>query len=369
LGRALRTPRSQQERARPRGGAWGRARLAVLLGATAALAAACAPDAPMDALQPAGEIARQKHSLWTLVFWIAVAVFVIVEGVLVYALVKFRHKPGRRAAQFHGNTRVEVILVLLPALLLTFVAVPTVTAIFDLDREPEEEALEMTVVGRQFWWEFHYPEELGGFATANEMHIPAGTPIRLTLEGDILNRDVIHSFWVPRLGGKQDVIPGRVNHMTLEADEPGEYRGQCAEFCGLSHANMRLMVIAHEQADFESWAAAQAEPARAPVSPLAQRGEQLFVEGSEAGTFAAGPPCAACHTIDGLEGAAGTMGPNLTHVASRDTFGALMFEFNEENLRTWLRDPPAMKPGVRMPDLGLTGDEIDALVAYLRTLE
>jgi cytochrome c oxidase subunit II len=342
--------------------------LVLLVVAAALLATACAADAPMDALQPAGEIARQKHSLWTLTFWIAVVVFVIVEGVLVFALVKFRHKPGRRAAQFHGNTRAEIILVLLPALLLMFVAVPTVAAIFDLDREPED-ALPINVVGRQFWWEFQYPDELGGFSTANEMHIPAGVPIRLTLEGDIINRDVIHSFWVPRLAGKTDVIPGRINHMTLEADAPGEYRGQCAEFCGLSHANMRLMVIAHEQSEFESWAAAQAQPAETPVSSLALRGEQLFVEGSQDGVFAAGPPCAACHTIDGLEGATGTMGPNLTRVAGRDTFGALMFDLDEENLRTWLRDPPAMKPGVRMPDLGLTGDEIDALVAYLMTLE
>lgn len=317
-------------------------------GVVAMLLAGCAENAPQDFLEPAGDIARQQDRLWDLVFGVAVVVFFIVEGLLVYALIRFRQKPGRRAEQFHGNTRVEVLLTLAPALILAGLAVPTVRSIFDIAAEPEG-ALRVNVVARQFWWEYEYEDE--GFVTANEMHIPVDTPVRVTLQGP----DVIHSFWVPRLAGAQDVVPGRTNHLTLVADEPGTYLGQCKEFCGLSHANMRLRVIAHSEAGYDRWVAEQLEPATA--ESLTMEGARLFLEGQ----------CVNCHAIGGTDAAARS-GPDLTHFGSRETFAGAMFRNTDENLRRWLEDPPAMKPGALMPDYGLSGQEIDALVAFLRSL-
>lgn len=316
---------------------------------------------PQDYLDPAGPVARKADGLWNLTFGIAVVVFVIVEGLIVFALVKFRHRPGREAAQFHGNTRVEVILTLVPALILAGIAVPTVKTIFELSGVPSGDYLKVNVVAHQFWWEYTYPDY--GVTTANELHIPANKPVYLTLKGI----DVIHSFWVPRLAGKQDVVPGHTNHLTIEADEPGMYRGQCTEFCGLSHANMRLRVYAETPGDFATWVAEQQKDAAKP-SGAAAAGAKLFVEGTGNGTFPGGGACGSCHSIGGTT-AQGIVGPNLTHFASRDTFAGAIFDNNEANLRKWLEDPPAQKPGVDMPDLQLTSQQIDALIAYLETLK
>jgi cytochrome c oxidase subunit 2 len=174
----------------------------------------CATDGPQDYLQTDGPQARQADQLWDLTFGIAVVVFFVVEGLIVFAIVKFRHRPGREAAQFHGNTRVEVILTLAPALILAGIAIPTVKTIFDIDRGPGADALRVTVEAHQFWWEYTYPEL--GITTANELHIPVDTPIDITLKGV----DVAHSFWIPRLAGKQDVIPGHNTHMHIQADRP-----------------------------------------------------------------------------------------------------------------------------------------------------
>ncbi len=322
-----------------------------LIAAFSLLGAACAPtDAgPQDYLSPEGPIAERADDLWDLTFAIAVIIFVIVEGVLVYTIVRFRRRPGRPAAQFHGNTKVEVVLTLIPTLILAGLAIPTVKAIADLADIPPD-AMKVNVVGRQFWWEYEYDN---GVITANEMHVPTRTPIQLTLEGG----DVIHSFWIPKLTGKQDVVPGRTNSMQFIADEPGEYWGQCTEFCGLSHANMRLRVIAQEPAEFERWLEEQQEPADRSVSGEPLRGQQIFMK-----------QCATCHAIQGTDAQART-GPDLTHFASRETFAGAMFENNTENLKAWIDDPPAVKPGALMPDYGLTADEIDAVVAYLQTLE
>lgn len=346
--------------------------IGVALIAFALLGAACESDAPQDFLnEQSGKVAERADQLWDITFAIAVIVFVLVEGALVYALIKFRQRPGKEAAQFHGNTRVEIVLTVIPSLILLGLGIPTLQTIFD-QAEEVPGALDIKVVARQFWWEYQYDIDDDGepdFINANEMHIPTDTPILLTLEGDIINQDVIHSFWVPRLAGTQDVVPGRTNLLNISADEPGEFWGQCKEYCGLSHANMRLRVIAEPIAEFEQWADEQSEPAAAPSESLAREGAELFVGGTEGGAFADGPACATCHTIDGLEGAAGTVGPNLTHLASRGTFGGAMFELGEGPLRDWLGNPPEMKPGSRMPDLGLTAEEIDALVAYLMSLE
>ncbi|HEY7874061.1 MAG TPA: cytochrome c oxidase subunit II [Actinomycetota bacterium] len=341
---------------------WKRLTAVVFAVGLALLLTGCATDGPQDYLNPQGPNARQADNLWNLTFGIAVVVFVIVEALIVYALVKFRHRPGREAAQFHGNTRVEVILTLVPALILAGIAIPTVKTIFDLSRRPGGDALEVTVEAHQFWWEFHYPEL--EITTANEMHIPVDRPIDLTLKGV----DVIHSFWIPRLAGKQDVVPGHTNHMHFQADEPGRYLGQCTEFCGLSHANMRQIVFAHEVSDFEEWVANEQEEAREPSGGLAAEGARLFVEGTGEGTFPNGGACGTCHAIAGTT-AQGVMGPDLTHFASRETFAGATYDSTPANLRSWLEDPPAMKPGVDMPDLGLTAEQIDALMAYLETLE
>ena len=315
-------------------------------------------------LDPVGEVARKADALWDLTFAIALGVFVVVELALVFAVLRFRHKPGREAAQFHGNTRLEVILTAIPALILAGIALPTVRVLFDISNEPQGAGtLDVRVEGRQFWWLYEYRDLQ--ITTANELHIPTGRPVNLRIEG----LDVNHSFWVPRLAGAQDVVPGRVNYLTLQTDEPGRYLGQCKEFCGLSHANMALEVVAHKPAAFDRWVREQRQPAGEPAGSLALQGARLFVNGAGNGQFAGGAACASCHTIEGLEGAAGVIGPNLTHFASRDTFAAGMFENNEANLRAWLADPPKRKPGVLMPDLQLTTEQIDALVAYLQTLE
>jgi cytochrome c oxidase subunit 2 len=328
----------------------------LLLGATVALfaiaATACETNAgPQDFLSPEGPVSRRADQLWDITFAIAAVIFVIVEGLIVFALIKFRHRPGRQAAQFHGNTKLEVVLTLVPALILAGLAIPTVQAIADLSQKPDN-ALEVKVVGHQFWWEYQYSDL--DVITANELHVPIDQPVYVTLEGV----DVIHSFWIPKLTGKQDVVPGRVNHMWFEAENPGEYYGQCTEYCGLSHANMRLRVIAMTPDDFDAWVAEQQKPAESPTDSLAAQGEKVFLEG----------PCINCHAIEGTDAAARTA-PDLTHFASRKTFAGAIFENNAENLTKWLEDPPAVKPGSQMPDYGLSAEDIQALVAYLQSLE
>jgi len=349
---------------------------AAFVAALGLLLAACGNGLPQSALEPAGPIAREIDSLFRVVFWIAVVVFVLVEGALVYAMIRFRRRSDDDTpVQTHGNNRLEILWTVIPALLLAGLALPTLTTIFDLAGRPDG-ALEIRVVGHQWWWEYEYPGE--GVVTANEMHIPAGRPIFLTLEseetpGGIAAFDeegapvaenaipVIHSFWAPRLGGKQDVVPGRINTMTIEADEPGTYLGQCAEFCGLSHANMRLRVIAHTPDDFEAWLEEQRAPAGAPPpDSVAAQGAEFFQN------FGTGS-CIACHSIE--PGAGGTVGPNLAHLGSRETFAAGLVDMNKENLMRWLDDPRAVKPGVVMPDYNLTEEQIEALAEYLLTLE
>jgi cytochrome c oxidase subunit 2 len=318
----------------------------------------CEADAPQDFLNnQSGNYARTADNLWDLTFGIAVVVFVIVEGALVFTLLKFRQRPGREANQFHGNTKVEVILTIIPSLILAGIAVPTVQTIFENDRN-DPNALQINVVARQFWWEYRYGDL--EVVTANEMHIPVGQPINLTLEG--VPGDVIHSFWIPRLAGTQDVVPGRLTKLNFTALETGVYLGQCKEFCGLSHANMRLKVIVDEPGDFEAWVAAQKEPSAEPGGGLAAEGRETFLQSA----------CAGCHAIGGTD-AAGQLGPNLTHFASRGTFAGATFDNTTENLTRWISDAPSMKPGVLMPagvdELGLTPEQVEAIVAYLETLE
>jgi cytochrome c oxidase subunit II len=367
-----------------------RTRLGLGLAALAVTASACVSNAPQDALNPQGPYARKIYDLYVPVFWVAVGIFVLVEGLLLFFVFRYRRRKGQAAhvpPQIHGNNRLEIAWTILPALILVGVAVPTVTTIFDLARKPAGHVLNVNVLAHQWWWEFDYPDE--GIVTANELHIPTGEPVYLTLCAVGLGYDnqptpsqcqpgppdgqapatvgdgVIHSFWVPELAGTQDVVPGRANTLVLEADHPGRYSGQCKEFCGLSHAYMKFAVVAHTPEDYAAWVANQRSDAVMPQpGTQAATGMDLFLNGQ----------CIACHAIQGLEDANGNPlqangGPNLTHFASRECFaGCWLPNRNREDLARWLDNPSAIKAGSWMPDYGLTPQEISALVAYLETL-
>ncbi len=331
------------------------------------------PGRPQDFLAPVGRFAVELDSLWNLVLAIAVVIFVLVEALLLFSIFRYRERRGddrRLPKQVHGNPRLEALWTVIPALLLALVAFPTVRTLFHLADKPPD-ALTVRVVGHQWWWEFQYPD-YPQLNTPNILHIPTDRTVLL----EMTSADVIHSFWVPKLAGKQDVVPGRINMLKLETSEPGEYLGQCAEYCGLSHANMRLRVVATPPADFEAWAKQHAAPQFiGDETGLAARGAQLFNDRQ----------CIACHTIRGYPAAGGTVGPDLTYFSDRDWFAGAIFANTDENLWRWLENPPAMKPMepppppgqqpaedetsvAGMPNLGLNDDEIEALLAFLRTL-
>jgi cytochrome c oxidase subunit II len=363
------------------------------------VASGCASDAPLDTLDPQGPAARTIDNLLNPVLIVAGVVFLFVELGIVYLAVRFRRRGDdddeELPAQTHGNLVLELGWTILPAVILAFIAVGTLATLFDLAEEPEG-ALEVEVVGQQWWWEFQYDTDgdgEGDLRTANEMVIPVGEPVSL----DITSRDVIHSFWIPALNGKRDAVPGRHHPLTIEADEPGSYWGQCTEYCGLSHANMRMRVIALPRDEYDAWLEHQAEPADAATGEAAA-GEELFTS-----------TCTSCHQVRGLnddyEGAATQSGtaPDLTHLMTRSTFAGSLFRlyaqaddddiaelypdlaedgtFNRVQLEAWLRDPPGEKPMYAdteelagdlprgMPDLELTEEQIDQLVTYLQTLD
>jgi cytochrome c oxidase subunit 2 len=324
--------------------------VALFAGAVALLLAACSQEYDYNSLAPAGPVAEKQADLYFLTFWIATGVFVLVEGALVFALIRFRRRSADDTPkQIHGNTRLEIVWTIIPALLLAGVAVPTLGTIFDLASCPGgSERVE--VVGHQWWWEANYPDH--GATTANEIHIPAGEPVCVTLTSD----DVLHSFWVPRLAGKQDMVPGRTIELQIQANEPGVYRGECAEYCGLSHGIMLFQVVADERSDFDAWVQDQLRSAAPPAPELQTTLQQ----------------CLACHAIRGVAEpppGAPIKGPDLTHVASRRTIVAGWLENNPRDLARWLRDPPRVKPGSRMPDYDLTDEQIEDLVEYLGGLQ
>ncbi|CAA9238598.1 MAG: Cytochrome c oxidase polypeptide II [uncultured Acidimicrobiales bacterium] len=327
------------------------------------LGSACGTqELPQNALDPQGPVARQLDNLWDPVFLVAVVVFFLVQGLVLYCLFKFRAKSDEDApVQVHGNAKLELGWTVAPAMILAFIGFFTVATVFDINRRAEgEEVVQVNVIGHQWWWEYDYTDE--GIKTANELHIPAGEPVQIALNAE----DVMHNFWPPKLAGKVYAIPGRTNYMQIEADVPGEYAGQCAEYCGLSHANMRLKVIAHERADYDRWVADQKRPAATPAASDAN---------AVAGAGLFGGQCTRCHVIEGVQGGEIEQpAPNLTHLASRTCFAGCMFEMNDSNLRRWLRNPPAEKPmnpdnNQGMPNLGLTEEQITQLIAYLNTLK
>lgn len=314
---------------------------------------------PQSTLRPASDFGVAIDELFTTIFWLATAVFVVVEGLLVFILIRYRARPAQPPPpRVHGNTLLEAAWTLAPAVILVFVAVPTIETIFRTDGRPEPGAVEIEVVGHQWWWEYRYPAY--SIVTANELHIPRGAPVLLTLT----SQDVIHSFWAPRLGGKRDVIQGRRNRLAFTADSAGVFLGQCAEFCGQSHANMGLRVVVDEPQAFARWVSAQqagAVPADS-LEPLAGRGLAAFRTIRDPATHT----CIVCHAVQGISG--GVLGPNLTHLASRATIAAGTLPNTAEGLARWLRDPPAIKPGSLMPRVSLSDEEISALVAFLQSL-
>jgi cytochrome c oxidase subunit II len=340
-------------------------------------ACASSDDVPQSSLEPGGEFARAPDVLWNVTLAIAAVVFVLVQGILIFTLIRFRHKEGRKAAQFHGNTKVEVALTVVPALILAGLAIPTVGTIFDLQGDPATDVMRVEVVAHQFWWEFIYPDE--GVITANELHIPVDTEVVLELQGAVSdavdgNAEVIHSFWLPRLGGAQDMIPGHTNFLRISADEPGRFDGQCKEFCGLSHANMRVVAYSHTQEDFDAWVEEQSAPAVENASGDAGDGQELFTQNFDVRSTVVEEgadqySCASCHAVQPGPDAQPRIGPNLTHFASRSTFAGATFKNNAENLAAWLRDPHGARPGSKMPALDLSEDQINSLVAYLQSLE
>lgn len=367
---------------------WRLAPLALLAG----VLAACADKAPLDTLDPKGPEARTIDKLSDPVFAIAGVVFVVVQvGVVVLAWRYRRRRDDDDSLppQIHGNTKLELGWTILPALLLAGVGVASVLTLLNLEDYPAD-AREVTVIGQQWWWEYRYDVDDDGtddIVTANDLVIPAGEPVNLT----ITSRDVIHSFWIPALNGKRDAVPGREHPLLMEADEPGIYRGQCTEFCGLSHGFMRMRVVALSPDDYAAWEANQLKGAEVPTDELAAQGMDQFRT-----------TCSQCHLVSGdggnvdlFDGAALVSGaaPNLTHFASRGVFAGATFDLwvdqddngeidldergeqlNVSALEAWLRDPPGEKPmmpqdGRGMPNLNLTEEQIDALVAYLKTLE
>ncbi len=318
--------------------------LAVLLGSALLLAACRGEENGQNSLKPEGPAADKINNLFTPVFVVAVVIGVLVLSAVVVFALRFRYRAGKNEnpKQIHGSTPLEIGWTIVPALILAVVAVPTIITIFDLNKEPTGDVLNVTVVGKQWWWEFEYPK--AKVVTANELVIPTGRTVRVNLTAcdeslpDKCN--VIHSFWVPELNGKRDVVPGRTNFTTIEADKPGTYLGQCAEYCGLSHANMRFRVIAKEPSEFDRWVGEQQQ---GPAVP--------FQVGTGADTQPAGPAqdlistkfqCTNCHSLG--DSKVSSYGPNLTHLASRTTFASGYYELTRNKLVDWVYNAPGLIP-------------------------
>jgi cytochrome c oxidase subunit II len=316
------------------------------------IVSACSGPFPQSALRPKSDYAGALDALFRDIFWWALLVFVLVEGLLLFVVLRYRHREGGATPKpRHGHTVLEIAWTIAPALILVFIAVPTMRTIFATQQPPAAGALRVQVIGHQWWWEYRYPEL--GVVTANEMHVPVGRPIAL----EITTADVIHSFWAPGLGGKRDLIPGHLNRIAFTAESTGTFLGQCAEFCGESHANMRLRVMVDADSTFGAWVAAQQAPGRPVAKGSAEeKGQDAFRRYG----------CIACHSVTGVS--AGVIGPNLTHVGSRTTIAAGVLSNTPEDLAQWIGDPPGVKPGAKMPKLPVRSEDLAALVAYLRSL-
>ena len=362
----------------------------VLFGLLAALflfATGCYKD-DMSTWEAFGPVAQLQLDLFNVTMWLMVVVFFLVEGVLLYAIIRYRKRPGQpKPPQIHGNNTLEIVLTIIPTILVLGLGIWSVFTLFEIDKPPKSgpTPLQVNVTGHQWWFEFEYPDAGNGkkIITANELRIPVDRPIALSLFSD----DVIHSFWVPKLAGKLDMIPTHENKMWFQADSdkidedlPVTLFAQCAELCGIAHALMRFRVIVMEQADFDSWAAAYGEPPA--ITDKAKKGKQVFAAN-----------CTLCHTIDGPDDPAlaasrlkgfltggditPVPAPNLTDLRTRATLAAGIINLSETTLREWLHNPEDIKPGNYMSeravlyqdgDANLSDEEIDALIGYLLDL-
>lgn len=321
----------------------------------------CSTNNPYNTLTDRGDVSITIRRLFWPVLWVAIFVFFAVEGLLLYTVLRYREHPGRDdqlPKQTHGNTRLEVGWTILPALILAGISIPTVSTIVSLSSKPDN-AITVKVTGFQWWWQFQYDYNGQTVYTANELHVPVGRKIY----AQITSNDVIHSFFVPNLAGKQDAVPNHVNDLSFVANAPGVYAGECAEYCLTSHALMRFIVIAEPEDQFNAWLANQARPAN-DVTGSAARGRELFL----------GNACIACHAIQGTAAQA-RVAPNLTHFGTRSSLGANRLENTPENVQRWIRNPGLVKPGAKMPafskDYGgqLENSDIAAIADYLESLK
>jgi cytochrome c oxidase subunit 2 len=363
--------------------------LRTLLGTlvVALLTAGCAFDGdyPQSSISPTSDFAEMIHGLYVDIFWWTVAILVVVWVVLAYILVRFRARPDSpEPKQIHGHMGLEIGWTIGPALIVVAITIPTLQAVFSSQQGVPEDALVVDVIGHQYWWEFQYPDN--GLITANEVHIPVGRPVSFRLS----SADVIHSFWVPMLGGKRDANPVRIrpegespeyNWIHLTASEVGTFWGQCAEFCGDSHSLMGFRVVVEDTEAFQAWQAELATPVAAPappaddaapvqtaaVDPLVEQGRELFHTQT----------CVACHAIAGTN-AQGVIAPNLTLLGQRTSIAAGWLENTPENLERWITAPQDIKPGSLMPGVAvpggnwpatnLTEEQVRAIAAYLFSL-
>jgi cytochrome c oxidase subunit 2 len=370
---------------------WRSPRMATALCLVSLVLVGCSPEHyPQTTLLPRGDFARiADHLLDTTVKW-ALLVFVLVEGVLIYAIFRFRGKPDDpEPHQTHGNTTVEIIWTVIPALILAAIAVPTVRAIFQTNATPGKDALTIEVVGHQWWWEFRYPDY--NLTTANELHVPVGRTVSLRMG----SADVIHSFWVPQFAAKRDVFANRETRLWFKAEVEGEYPAQCGEFCGIQHARMAYRIRAQRPEEFQAWVAhmqtlGPKAPAGAPnpagkaaaTGPSGEGVKTASAGGTvqqpggqgkpQSAQYASGEQlfmtkgCVGCHSLQAVNAPKGMVGPNLANVGARSYIAAGTLKNTDENLARWIRNPQGIKKGVLMPNLGVSETEAQALVAFLR---
>jgi cytochrome c oxidase subunit 2 len=297
-----------------------------------------------------------------LVLSVTLCIFLIVGGLLLYSVVRYRQRPTdseREPAQIYGSNQIELSWTVIPILIVVMLFLSTTRVILETEAAPKPaSALDVTVIGHQFWWEYRYSKL--GVVTANELHVPISDPANPTPTYLAMSSaDTDHSFWVPRLAGKMDLIPNRRNVMWIDPQQAGLYLGQCAQYCGTQHAKMLLRVYAQSPDDFAAWIKQQQRPANTDLSGnvAAAEGQTVFMHSA----------CINCHTVAGTV-ATGRFGPDLTHIGSRDTIASGPVENTPENLRKWIADPNSMKPGVLMPSMHLNDHDLDVITAYLTTL-
>lgn len=326
--------------------------------ASACLAQAPTFSSPTNIFAPASTPAHTVVGLSYFVLAITAVIFVVVGGLLIYAVIKFRKRAtddGREPAQVYGSTQIELAWTIIPVLIVVVLFLATARVLHAIQDAPQPtSAVEVTVIGHQYWWEFRYPKL--GIVTANELHIPVSdpanpTPTFLTL----LSADTDHSFWVPELAGKTDLIPGHPNRMWTDPLRTGIFLGQCAQYCGVQHAKMLLRVSVDSPADFAAWVRGQQQPAAQDAR--VETGRRVFESNA----------CINCHTVSGTP-ADGRFGPDLTHLMARATIASGAAKNTPENLRLWVQNPDAIKPGSLMPAMKLNDADLDAVVSYMRTL-